>query len=248
MVRQILSAIVTIVLLTSSGESAYAQSIRNFSVKNYEYLFKAHNKLANYVLKGSSITEEEYLDSLDTACAVFKRLSEDVDFKNAIIYFSKEKYNTDINKGVEDVIETFSAFLEFINFEKTHLQNNGLTDISTDQIISNIFILRARLKDFTIQSRHIFDAIAEAADATCSTAHKLRNAILERNERNVFWFHVRNWTAMLGGAVLVVVDAGLTVASGGVASPGTVLSGIVGSALVTTGAAVEFFGAPSIEP
>lgn len=248
LVRSVSIIAIVIALQTLSIVNVYAQSIRDFRIENYEYIFRAHNILSGYTLKGAAISEKEYLDSLDIACSVFKKLSEDSDFRNAVRYFAKERYSKDIDEEIENLLDVFSAFVRFISFEEQHLRDNGSTPISVDQIMGDIFFLRGKLKEYQIQPDRIFDAISKAAGSTCSSASKLREDIIERRERKVFWFRVKTWTAMIGGAVLVVVDAGIAAGSLGTASPAAVLSGVAGSALVSGSVAAEILAPPNPDP
>ena len=249
MVQKGLSTIFIILLLVALyGKFARAQSLRDFRIENYQYVFQAHNKLSGYVLKGPSITQSQFLDLFQTACTVFKKLNGDSGFENAISYFSKMRYDKGINESVESIIGTFSAFVDFISFEEKYLRLNKLTDAAIDQIAADLFLLRARIKEYTIQPKRVFEAIGNAADSTCSYVDKVKNNIQEHKKSKVFWFRVKMWTGMLGGAALALVDGSLVVASGGTVLPVAVLSGVFGSALVSGGVGVLYYDVPDFEP
>jgi len=217
-----------------------SQEIPSINIKNYSYIFGAHNYLSEKVLIGSSISEDEYIEAVGVVCEVFTSLRNDEDFAKIVAYFANHKFDEEMDKDVEEIITSFDAFINFIRIERDYLKENGSSEYSINRIASNIFNVRSELNRYKVTADEVLMALYAAQESVCAESRKLKEASEEKKENSAMWFSITNYAAMIGGAAVVLTDTIIATGSAGSVAPAALVSADAGYIIITFAAARQW--------
>jgi hypothetical protein len=160
------------------------------------------------------------------ACAVFRALSEDNDFKKFLHVTVSEEGKTHDEEAAK-ILHDLDTFVHFLKVEKSILVEAGLSARTADVLLHHLTVFRKKMSPSEARMHCTFESLSTELDRTAAEICTVADEIGRTAARNKRWVLVRRLGLQAGGWAIigangasfvaeVIATSGLTLPVGGV--------------------------------
>lgn len=170
----------------------------------FEYIVDAANDLDVWLYDVNRRAPDDFINVLNKACDLYRRVRQDDDFKYALSEASRSYIENQAIIGnmssSSDYLDGLGNLYDFLRREKEALLSYRVTQRLADNLILRVEQLLSALPEFGDPAR-TYDLLQQAEQEICSLANKLAN---QRRLRNIMSVMVQVGTGLMGVTLIGV--------------------------------------------
>jgi hypothetical protein len=189
------------------------------NLERYSYLFETANKIYAAQSGYSKLTSAQLAGIAAEACQTLARLEQDQDFLADVRRLGHDDDREKRQAMMRDLTSFITAFAQP---ESNFLKSAHLSDDVVLQIISSAAFLKNAL-DANPDPTEILNAIGSLRNDICDAKERLAGMAENEKSRAEWRDHFVRWSMGIGGVVLIAIDTGGAVPSGGLSEASSIL-------------------------
>jgi len=197
-----------------------------------DYLISASNSIFNILSKTSEPTVHELSQAFRVGCSALMRLQEDGAFSRALQLLAKRKGT--VEKDVDSIVNDIEHFTSgFLVIERKVMTAAGINEVTWGRLYEAARSVRADAASASLDEVELRNIVNELRISTCKIADELERGVKSMARKKSARKILSRVGLGVGGATIAFVNAGALAASLGLSTAGSVVSALVGGALLT---------------